>query len=594
MEDEIQKRNTDCVYFLASPLTCKKGIECEYRHSEVARLNPRDCYYWLAGNCLNPTCAFRHPPLDGRPETSSEPAALPQQSSLPVNKVHVPCYFYFNGFCNKGDRCSFLHGPNDVSPTPKVPKTTPTVNDARPLENKTSTGSDTLTTVVEAPSNPPRTSKSVVNVQFKPQEDVQQSVPSNAVERSPSLQTSVPDCEEEAVKSDTPLPAEDFIGQSLSSEQSSEEQVEEEHIEREEWWESSPGLDVLVDNGSEGYEDDQEYLPIHDAEIRRLHDHLLQYDYEDPVGYDPMEYTGAGVLYEDGVYDMYNGLDDEDISDYCRVVPKPSMDRNLDPRIFQKRKFLPRELEVNGRNGMDLRDHLRKRKRIDGHQPSRNPRKRGPSFLEEKNQERPKRHHMGHPHRRRLASEVGHNMIGFDREKDRELNGVNRRSSLRQSESRRNRSRQHEKDKRRQFRSHLPSEVSAKDPISREMRGGQDSTTTLFTGPKTLAQIREEKRKARENGETFGNTRRRSSKIMTSKDFEGPKPLSEILKDKRRLGSVSDDGSSTRSKQEDHRHVECERGNHEYFGRDRIGLMIDEDEDDDEGGLEKKLASIYA
>lgn len=24
MEDELQKRNTDCVYFLASPLTCKK------------------------------------------------------------------------------------------------------------------------------------------------------------------------------------------------------------------------------------------------------------------------------------------------------------------------------------------------------------------------------------------------------------------------------------------------------------------------------------------------------------------------------------------------------------------------------------------
>ncbi|KAK9274669.1 hypothetical protein L1049_021920 [Liquidambar formosana] len=60
-EDEALKRNTDCVYFLASPLTCKKGSECEYRHSEYARVNPRDCWYWLNGNCLNPKCAFRHP-----------------------------------------------------------------------------------------------------------------------------------------------------------------------------------------------------------------------------------------------------------------------------------------------------------------------------------------------------------------------------------------------------------------------------------------------------------------------------------------------------------------------------------------------------
>lgn len=38
-----------------------QGSDCEYRHSEIARLNPRGCWYWLSGNCLNPTCAFRHP-----------------------------------------------------------------------------------------------------------------------------------------------------------------------------------------------------------------------------------------------------------------------------------------------------------------------------------------------------------------------------------------------------------------------------------------------------------------------------------------------------------------------------------------------------
>ena len=38
-----------------------QGADCEYRHSEIARLNPRDCWYWLSGDCVNPTCAFRHP-----------------------------------------------------------------------------------------------------------------------------------------------------------------------------------------------------------------------------------------------------------------------------------------------------------------------------------------------------------------------------------------------------------------------------------------------------------------------------------------------------------------------------------------------------
>jgi hypothetical protein len=38
-----------------------QGSECEYRHSEYARVNPRDCYFWLNGNCMNPKCGFRHP-----------------------------------------------------------------------------------------------------------------------------------------------------------------------------------------------------------------------------------------------------------------------------------------------------------------------------------------------------------------------------------------------------------------------------------------------------------------------------------------------------------------------------------------------------
>ncbi|KAL8249616.1 hypothetical protein R6Q59_006484 [Mikania micrantha] len=126
-EDELLKRNTDCVYFLASPLTCKKGSECEYRHSDIARVNPRDCWYWLNGNCLNPKCAFRHPPLDGLMGSDlstpmGPPAHAPHATPYATPKQGVSCIFFQKGFCLKGHLCPFLHGPpNSVNNKPAQP-----------------------------------------------------------------------------------------------------------------------------------------------------------------------------------------------------------------------------------------------------------------------------------------------------------------------------------------------------------------------------------------------------------------------------------------------------------------------------------------
>ncbi|ONK79844.1 uncharacterized protein A4U43_C01F10700 [Asparagus officinalis] len=123
-EEEALKKNTDCVYFLASPLTCKKGNECEYRHSEGARLNPRDCYYWLNSNCLNPKCAFRHPPLAGlfgSPGSGPTLPSIPTVPSKQIPVVHAPpyslnkqsrsqqCIFFQKGHCLKGEICPFSH-----------------------------------------------------------------------------------------------------------------------------------------------------------------------------------------------------------------------------------------------------------------------------------------------------------------------------------------------------------------------------------------------------------------------------------------------------------------------------------------------------
>lgn len=136
-EDEFLKRNTDCVYFLASPLTCKKGSECEYRHSDIARVNPRDCWYWLNGNCLNPKCAFRHPPLDGllgadasTPMAPTPPVPTPHPAPYGAPKQGVACIFFQKGFCLKGHLCPFLHGPpNSVNNKPTQPGSANPVNE---------------------------------------------------------------------------------------------------------------------------------------------------------------------------------------------------------------------------------------------------------------------------------------------------------------------------------------------------------------------------------------------------------------------------------------------------------------------------------
>lgn len=124
-ETRRRRRSTDCIYYLASPLTCKKGSECEYRHSDAARMNPRDCWYWFNGNCTNPKCSFRHPPLDdllgapANPRASQQAGSqvpVPAQApgSIPASstaKPGVPCYYFQKGMCAKGNMCAFSHVP---------------------------------------------------------------------------------------------------------------------------------------------------------------------------------------------------------------------------------------------------------------------------------------------------------------------------------------------------------------------------------------------------------------------------------------------------------------------------------------------------
>lgn len=534
MDEDLLKRNTDCVYFLASPLTCKKGVDCEFRHSKIARLNPKDCWYWLSGNCLNPTCAFRHPPLDGH---GGAPSSEPAPSSVSANKTIVPCYFYFNGFCNKGDRCSFLHDIEGGASTEKSPKTASAFNDTFALssENKASAGNDIMPGPRMAHLNPSETAlKETVDTRFQPKEDLnyfEQSAQRDVPQQSVSPQISVSGDEEATeIRSDS-LPADGSVHSKSHSctDQSSDEQADD--LVQEEWWESSPGFDVLVDGKSEnlGCEDDPECFLTLDGERRELNSHFLGYDFENPDDYVPVCPPDAELLYERDVYDSYDFLDNKHVLGNDGKFPGYAKETMSDAIYSRKRKLMPMELAVYDQDFLDVRDRLRRRRMTDCHSITGLSRRHEALRLFGRSREMPQRHGMGWRVHGRLASEVRNSTYGSLRENGASSSAGIQRVSLRHSQQ--YRPRKHHKE-RKLAKQKLPSSGVSKKRVPREKKSAQKSTT--FTGPKTLAQIKEEKKKAEENRDHIGIVRHvRRTRV----DFQGPKPLNEILKEK---GKIAD------------------------------------------------------
>ncbi|KAL4563984.1 hypothetical protein LXL04_028033 [Taraxacum kok-saghyz] len=321
-EEELQKRFTDCVYFLASPLTCKKGIECEYRHSEIARLNPRDCWYWLGGCCFNPDCAFRHPPLEGFKEAYHEPSNLNIPPALPTDKSHksnIPCYFYSKGFCNKGDKCSFLHGHADVIPPLKPSKPTSMVNNIPLLsEKKSSAESQTGSPPVKPHPNPsePTQIDHTDTIRKHTEDESQQEIST----------------EEESQESE-----------SESGDVSNSVDLPEEFVQSESdvFNDQSPDFDLVFEErlGS-------------DQDVDFFSDHQHEETEGDPIEYHHHHHhhSAYNQLGNDFIKDVYDGLDkveESRTSIFCRLSLKKKRP------IFNGRK---------SHNNNDLREHLKRRK----------------------------------------------------------------------------------------------------------------------------------------------------------------------------------------------------------------------------------------
>ncbi|KAJ0669243.1 putative transcription factor C3H family [Helianthus annuus] len=302
-EDEVLKRNTDCVYFLASPLTCKKGSECEYRHSDIARVNPRDCWYWLNGNCLNPKCAFRHPPLDGlvgsdapTPMGPPAPAPAPHATPYATPKQGVPCIFFQKGYCLKGHLCPFLHGPpNSVINKPTQPGPTNLVTEPPKMAQQVTIQKPVESRLPQA-KQPPLPTRTVVDKKIAPPARVVPAVLPPVMNDPPSNQPN-----RSAYHGYHALNNERVVSGKDADEYSRE---------------LSPGFDVLVDN-----------------------------EHEDSRPYYDIDHVDRDMYREHRDYDHYNERDgrfDVDRIDHPEKRPYPRNDRenesDLRHRISKQRR----------------------------------------------------------------------------------------------------------------------------------------------------------------------------------------------------------------------------------------------------------------
>ncbi|CAK9259186.1 unnamed protein product [Sphagnum jensenii] len=543
-DDDALKKKTDCVYFLASPLTCKKGNDCEFRHSESARVNPRDCWYWLAGTCLMPDCPFRHPPLEGR-TAGGATAGPPVPGATGVNKARTPCYFFSQGYCVKGDKCPFLHGP--ATSTSSLPQVAAALQ--KPAKAIAPEVTEKKTGSAPAPEKP-QTAEGPVNPPRRPIE-ARLSTPiagKSTSQGSPRKEGQTPGLQNGAGigRADVQLATSTAVlgsNNRLRVRQPSGDERPQNGMEPDEWWEeSSPGFDVLVDAGPERshYSEDPDLQgnyegleagrpgPAVQRRGRGLHgaDEIDQYDYEYQGVFEPAAYDATG-LYNHGGYESYEQQGYEHAPAYeQRGHPRSGvyLGRGIEEMYGRERDRMISSRD--GESGLGT-----------NHRASRElkrPRGDGPPYhiLENRSRQRTESGHgegkgsgsVGDVDLAYLRRDAGRSALRRDNGRPRPASKV---EAMTEAEI-------------------LPAGVNSTAVRGSEGRKEQPSN---FAGPKTLAQILAEKRKggARDDSskakEMSGDLRKVDGPIdsysqnQKAPNFAGPKSLSAILQAKRKGGS---------------------------------------------------------
>ncbi|MED6122858.1 hypothetical protein PIB30_043872 [Stylosanthes scabra] len=538
-QDEALKRNTDCVYFLASPLTCKKGNECEYRHSEYARVNPRDCWYWLNGNCLNPKCAFRHPPLDGllgSPAATAPGPSVPSPQiattsaapTTPYNstKQAVPCIFFQKGLCLKGDRCAFLHGPNPtagnkaVNQGPVTSQGTETPTFKKPFGSGDKYAQETR-------SSQGNITKLVGGPEIKPSQKVETAPLRNNFELEKRVAPPSVGFDDEAsrfkMRSISPVANGPTA---VHSNRLHQVRVPDDHgfhngKDSDEFLrESSPGFDVLVADelrNSDYYHGEDEFGNTRGPDERNL-DSLNQYDLGHSADYGLARDIDQERFRVPQPYDSYDHMQEPYAWEQHRKAPG-----HLERRPH-RRSDSPENVEVS-----DLRHRLSKRRRVNGLKSvvsndfDSHGEQQSHRFSSRKDS-----HQL--PLNDRFRGRIKLPASGADDHPERESDRGRIRSRLstgrlpvphqgRLQDRIRGRV---QDDERRNFRERS---------TGREVVAGDRRSD--FSGPKSLAQLKN----GRSSEYSLGKRKSLTEQSQSEDDFQfdGPKPLSEILKEKRKV-----------------------------------------------------------
>ncbi|XP_023539862.1 zinc finger CCCH domain-containing protein 17-like [Cucurbita pepo subsp. pepo] len=553
--EEAVKRNTDCVYFLASPLTCKKGSECEYRHSEYARVNPRDCWFWLNGNCLNPKCSFRHPPLDGlvgTPHSTNSSSQIPSQTSAipsaPVNssKQGVPCIFFQKGLCLKGDRCAFLHGPSPV-PMNKVPQTTANAQTGKPPSVKKVSGG-TLRSGQEQKIPRADCSKSIDGAPLK-LATKDETVPSNVgdVNEKSGPPAEVAD-DGSRYKATNSLPVLNESSLSRASRLQPSHVIDDYGLQNgkdadEFLRETSPGFDVLVDDelrGSGYYESEEQYGRTRGHEGTNM---ISMNDYE--IGH-----SSDYKMISDVDHDVYNNVIDYDYDSrqgqygwdrHRSSSEKFSMgSAQMDKRLFPKSNS-PEHIQT-----MDLRHRLNKQRRGNGLRSVIN-NEHTAGHPEERNYHAPRRDsHLSQENSTsnrlrgriklpRIPSPVRNSNLQPERD-------LNRGRPWGRLLPGRSQSLSHEGSNRDEMKGRLEEDYNNEGRNFNGLSSRRDRMdgTSDFAAPKSLAALKDKHVGTKEQqtlGKRKGSDNEQSGGELS---FEGPKSLGEILKKKRQVKSDVD------------------------------------------------------
>ncbi|CAH9098752.1 unnamed protein product [Cuscuta europaea] len=415
-------------------------------------------------------------------------------------KTRVPCFFYHNGFCSKGEKCVFQHGPGDVLVARNSSRVTSGVTDepaAAPEKKKKelSVGIEIVSVPLE--THPGFSVEIAANGNIKTQVDLLQTTNDLTVENF--CESHVPETELESS-----FPAHDsFTAGGLHSDTawSSDDEMEE----KEEGLEACPCFDVLFndDRSKElmyDEEEDNEYLIQNQYHAIHVDEQYVGgYDFDDSIEHNPFHADEGLVFEEEASHVPYY----ERATGY--FLRKPNGNARLRDCILHHQN---RKIKLTEWGGFNL-------KGADLHHYHYYPRKHAYGWNQHP-----------HLHSTRAISKLEISVTGsLQPECWASLNGFHRHRRTPRHIHMMN-SQMEEHFKRRRGKQLLPFQSQRVSRI-----GGycvKRKSSNLFIAPKTLSQIKEEKKRAK------WNLSFEARPTGLEDEFQGPKSLAEILKDKRR------------------------------------------------------------